>query len=222
MIDATLVRMFWQAGYQQQQLQALNRCWLAHHLILKSDMTLACRRSLDLLVLAPPPPGFAQHCSSYVFPKSHPSWTDWKLWLDFLDIYHRQQGNTAYPARRMDTQNTQNMAVVLLQVQWQLISERRQCCHGIHSYHGLCKSMIMAGILLGRRHWHITWALRASKQNPNRRWYHTHEEHWSATGKNCNRNQDFLDISEVTRRRMDVGEHSGNQDGCWVDKDRTN
>jgi hypothetical protein len=81
--DVTLVGMFWQAGYLQQQLQALNRCQLAHHLIFLSDMTLACGQNLNLLLLAPHPPGSAQRCSSYVCPKLHPSRTDWKLWLDF-------------------------------------------------------------------------------------------------------------------------------------------
>ncbi len=81
--DVTLVGMFWQAGYQQQQLQALNRCRLAHHLIFLSDMTLACGQNLDLFLLASPPPGSTQCRLSYVFPKLHPSQTDWKLWLDF-------------------------------------------------------------------------------------------------------------------------------------------
>jgi hypothetical protein len=75
--------MFWQAGYQQQQLQALSICRLEHHLIFLSDMTLACGQNLDLLLLAPPSPGSAKRRLSYVFPKLHQSRTDWKLWFDF-------------------------------------------------------------------------------------------------------------------------------------------
>jgi hypothetical protein len=49
--DTTLVGMFWQAGYRTQQLQALNRCRLAHQLIFLSDMALACGQYIDLLLL---------------------------------------------------------------------------------------------------------------------------------------------------------------------------
>jgi hypothetical protein len=74
----------------------------------------AMQKVADHMNLKPPPPGSAKHRSSYVIPKLHPSQTDWKLWLNILDVYHRQRGNMAHPARRMDTRNTQNVAVVLL------------------------------------------------------------------------------------------------------------
>ena len=81
--DTTLVGMFWQAGYRTQQLQALNRCRLAHQLIFLLDMALACGQYIDLLLHQPPPLNPAKRCSSYNFPNCYPSQNDWKLWLDF-------------------------------------------------------------------------------------------------------------------------------------------
>jgi hypothetical protein len=52
--DITLVGMFWQAGYRDHSLQALNRCRLAHNLLFLSNMALACGRYINLLLLAPP------------------------------------------------------------------------------------------------------------------------------------------------------------------------
>jgi hypothetical protein len=58
--DITLVGMFWQAGYRDHSLQALNRCRLAYNLLFLSDMALACGRYINLLLLAPPKQDLAQ------------------------------------------------------------------------------------------------------------------------------------------------------------------
>jgi hypothetical protein len=78
-----LLLEFWQAGYRTQQLQALNRCRLAHQLIFLSDMALACGQYIDLLLLQPPSLNPTKCCSSYNFPNCYLSQNDWKLWLDF-------------------------------------------------------------------------------------------------------------------------------------------
>ncbi len=55
--NALLVRIFWDAGYRDQQLQALNRCRLALKLLFFSDITTTCGRLLNInLVLRPASP----------------------------------------------------------------------------------------------------------------------------------------------------------------------
>ena len=49
-----------------------------------SDMTLACGKSIDPLLLLPPTQESAsQHGSSYTFPICKPSEADWRLWQEF-------------------------------------------------------------------------------------------------------------------------------------------
>jgi hypothetical protein len=81
--NATLVGMFWQAGYRTHRLQALSRCRLAHNLLFLSNMALACGRHIDPFLLAPPKQDSAQRRSSYKFLICQPSQADWKLWLEF-------------------------------------------------------------------------------------------------------------------------------------------
>ncbi len=106
--NTTLVGMFWQAGYRTQQLQALNRCRLAHQLIFLSDMALVCGQYIHLLLLQPPPLNPTKCCSSYNFPNCYPSQNDWKLWLDFwmsttgtLGLLHIPLAEWLYPSHRM-------------------------------------------------------------------------------------------------------------------------
>ncbi len=81
--NASLVGMFWQAGYRTDRLQALNRCRLAHNLLFLSDMALACSRHIDLFLLALPKQDSAKCRSLYKFPNCQPSQADWKLWFEF-------------------------------------------------------------------------------------------------------------------------------------------
>jgi hypothetical protein len=106
--NTTLIGMFWQAGYKTQQLQALNRCRLAHQPIFLSDMALACGQYIDLLLLQPPPLNPAKHCSSYNFPNCYPSQNDCKLWLDIWmsttgnsGLLHIPLAEWLYPSHRM-------------------------------------------------------------------------------------------------------------------------
>ncbi len=79
--DVLLVRIFWDAGYRDQQLQALNRCPLALKLLFLSDITTMCGRLLNIsLVLRPARPN--KSVSMFVFPNKHPPPCDWKLWLE--------------------------------------------------------------------------------------------------------------------------------------------
>jgi hypothetical protein len=85
--DALLVSMFWTAGFQDTQLQALNClncCRLAHRLLFLSDIATACGRALDLTFLVPPTPDTIPESQSLlVFPNEQPSRADWRLWWDF-------------------------------------------------------------------------------------------------------------------------------------------
>ena len=82
--DATLIDMFVRGGYHSLQIEALNRCRIAHKLLFLSDMTLACGKSIDPLLLLPPTHESAsQHGSSYTFPICKPSEADWRLWREF-------------------------------------------------------------------------------------------------------------------------------------------
>jgi len=81
--DALLVHIFRDAGYRDQQLQALNRCRLALKLLFLSDIITACGRLLNIsLVLRPARP--KKNVSAFVFPNEHPSPCNWKLWLELL------------------------------------------------------------------------------------------------------------------------------------------
>jgi hypothetical protein len=77
-----VVCLFWDAGYRGQQLQALNRCWLALKLLFLSDIATACGRFINIslvLRLVSQDKGVL----AFVFPNEHPSQGDWRLWLDF-------------------------------------------------------------------------------------------------------------------------------------------
>jgi len=80
--DSLMVRLFWEAGYRDQQLQILNRCRLALKLLFLSDIATACGRFINTsLVLRPIPQD--KGMSSFIFPKEIPSRNDWRLWREF-------------------------------------------------------------------------------------------------------------------------------------------
>ena len=54
--DTLVVRLFWDAGYRGQQLQALNRCWLALKLLFLSDIATACGRLINIILVLQPTP----------------------------------------------------------------------------------------------------------------------------------------------------------------------
>ena len=76
--------MFGRGGYSNNQIEALNRCRIAHKLLFLSDMTLASGKFIDSLLLRPPTQeSMSQQKSSYIFPISIPSVADWSLWREF-------------------------------------------------------------------------------------------------------------------------------------------
>jgi hypothetical protein len=84
--DVLLVRIFRDAGYRDQQLQALNRCRLALKLLFLSDIATVCECLLNIsLVLRPSRPN--ESVSTFVFPNEHPSPCDWKLWLELWTAF---------------------------------------------------------------------------------------------------------------------------------------
>ena len=82
--DVTLVDLFAQGGYSNNQIEALNRCRISHKLLFLSDITLASGKSIDSLLLRPPTQeSMLQQKSSYTFLISKPSVADWSLWREF-------------------------------------------------------------------------------------------------------------------------------------------
>jgi hypothetical protein len=74
--------MFLEAGYKGLQLQGLNRCRLALRLLFLLDITTACGRLLDVILLA------ELHCSqnhhsTFIFQNEKPSRREWRTWLAF-------------------------------------------------------------------------------------------------------------------------------------------
>ncbi len=66
--------MFVHGGYTSHQIQALNRCRISHRLLFLSDITLACGKFVDPLLLLPPSKdSVLQYESSYTFPTCKPS-----------------------------------------------------------------------------------------------------------------------------------------------------
>jgi hypothetical protein len=80
--DCLLVDMFLEAGYKGLQLQGLNRCRLALRLFFLSDITTACGRLLDVILLAEPHCS-QNHHSTFIFPNEKPSQSKWRMWLEF-------------------------------------------------------------------------------------------------------------------------------------------
>jgi hypothetical protein len=84
--DVLLVCIFRDAGYRDQQQQALNRCRLALKLLFLSDIATTCGHLLNIsLVLKPARPN--KSVSEFVFPNEHPSPRDWKLWLELWTAF---------------------------------------------------------------------------------------------------------------------------------------
>jgi hypothetical protein len=104
--DALMVRLFWEAGYRGQQLQALNRCRLGLKLLFLSDIATACGRFINIsLVLRPAPQD--KYVSTFVFPNERPSQGDWRLWLEFWTAFagpgwclRNPLGNWVHPTHR--------------------------------------------------------------------------------------------------------------------------
>jgi hypothetical protein len=80
--DTLVVRLFWDAGYRGQQLQALNRCRLALKLLFLSNIATACGRFINITLTLQPAPQ-DKSVSSFIFPNERPSQSDWRLWLEF-------------------------------------------------------------------------------------------------------------------------------------------
>ncbi len=80
--NALVVRLFWDAGYRGQQLQALNQCQLALKLLFLSNIATACGQFINIsLVLRPTSQD--KGVLSFIFPTECPSQGDWRLWLKF-------------------------------------------------------------------------------------------------------------------------------------------
>jgi len=80
--DTLVVRLFWDAGYRGQQLQALNRCRLALKLLFLSDIATACRHFINIILVLQPTPK-DKSVLSFVFPNERPSQGDWRFWQEF-------------------------------------------------------------------------------------------------------------------------------------------
>jgi hypothetical protein len=80
--NALVVRLFWDAGYRGQQLQALNWCRLALKLLFLSDIATACQQSINISLMVRPS-SQDKGVSSFGFPTECPSQGDWWLWLKF-------------------------------------------------------------------------------------------------------------------------------------------
>jgi hypothetical protein len=84
--DALVVRLFWDAGYMGQPLQALNWCRLALKLLFLSNIVTACGCFINInLVLRPAPQD--KGVSLFVFPNERPSQGNWRLWLEFWTAF---------------------------------------------------------------------------------------------------------------------------------------
>jgi hypothetical protein len=163
--------MFWTAGYRETQLQSLNRCCLAHKAIFLSNLATACRQFFDLTFLRPSDTreGTAPR-SSFVFPNERPSRTNWKLWGDFLSIFHRIRMGAEHPLGGFAGLVPPIMGMALPQVGRYVIPMAGGYDLGIHSNSNKGNSTIMPRVPPRARH------------RPNTRWMGS-SQHACCSGK---------------------------------------
>ncbi len=105
--DRLLVDMFLEAGYKGLQLEGLNRCRLALWLLFLLDITTACGRLLDVILLA------ELHCSqnhhsTFIFLNEKPSRSKWRTWLEFWTAAAGPGGSLNQPLGMWIGQLTKN------------------------------------------------------------------------------------------------------------------